>query len=103
VRLETLGHRGELGVDLGHRLFERPVVGFQRGLAGVGDGRGRADAGDDVFALRIHQELAVEMFLAGGGIAGEERPCRESPMLPKTMDWTLTAVPHDPEMPLRRR
>ena len=29
------------------------------------------DAGDDVLALRVHQELAVEDVLAGGGIARE--------------------------------
>ena len=32
---------------------------------------GRADAGDDVFALRVDQEIAVEGLLAGGGIARE--------------------------------
>ena len=32
---------------------------------------GRADAGDHVFALRVHEELAVELFHAGGGVAGE--------------------------------
>ena len=31
----------------------------------------RADAGDHVFALRVHQELAVELLRAGGGIAGK--------------------------------
>ena len=30
-----------------------------------------ADAGDDVFALRVHQVLAEEYLLAGGGIARE--------------------------------
>ena len=30
-----------------------------------------ADAGDDVFALGVHEELAVEEVLAGGGVAGE--------------------------------
>ena len=31
----------------------------------------RANAGDDVFALRVHQELAVELPLAGRRIARE--------------------------------
>ena len=49
----------ELVVDLGHGLLEFADV--QRG----------ADAGDDVFALRVHQVLAEEDLLAGGGIARE--------------------------------
>ena len=31
----------------------------------------RADAGDHVLALRVHQELAVELLRAGRGVAGE--------------------------------
>ena len=31
----------------------------------------RADAGDDVLALRVHEELAVELLLAGRWIARE--------------------------------
>jgi len=30
-----------------------------------------ADARDDVFALRVHQVLAIDRFFAGGGVAGE--------------------------------
>ena len=37
----------------------------------VGDRLRGADAGDDVFALRVEQEFAVEHFLAGAGIARE--------------------------------
>ena len=29
------------------------------------------DAGNDVLALRVGQELAHELLLAGGGVAGE--------------------------------
>ena len=46
----------------------------------------RADAGDDVLALGIDQELAVELVLAGGRVAGEgdagarsRRPCCRRP------------------------
>jgi hypothetical protein len=31
----------------------------------------RADAGDDILALRVDQEFAVKALLAGGGIARE--------------------------------
>jgi hypothetical protein len=34
-------------------------------------GCGRADAGDDVLALGVHQELAVEQFSPVAGVAGE--------------------------------
>ena len=46
-------------VDLGHGALE------------LADGQRSADAGDDVLALRVHQVLAEEDLLAGGGIAGE--------------------------------
>ena len=49
----------QLLVDLGHRLLK------------LADGERRADAGDHVFALRVHQVLAEEHVLAGGGIARE--------------------------------
>ena len=49
----------QLLVDLGHGPLE------------FADGQRRADAGDDVFALRVHQVLAEEDVLAGGGIARE--------------------------------
>ena len=47
----------ELLVDLGHGLFE------------LADRERRAHAGDHIFALRVHQVLAKEHVLAGGGIA----------------------------------
>ena len=37
----------------------------------LGDRHRGADAGDDVFALRVHEELAHELLLAGRGVAGE--------------------------------
>ena len=47
------------------------VVGLRLDLLELGDVHRGADAGDDIFALRVHQELAVKLFHAGGGIAGE--------------------------------
>ena len=58
-------------------LFELPgdgaelLVGLGHGLLKLADVQRSADAGDDVFALRVHQVLAEEDLLAGGGIAGE--------------------------------
>ena len=40
-------------------------------LVELGDGLGRAHAGDDVLALGVDQEFAVEHLFAGGRIAGE--------------------------------
>ena len=53
------GDGAQMVVDLGHGAFK------------FADGERRADAGDDVFALRVHQVLAEEDVLAGGGIARE--------------------------------
>ena len=49
----------QLLVDLGHGLLE------------LADGERSAHAGDHVFALRVHEVLAEEDVLAGGGIARE--------------------------------
>ena len=49
----------ELLVHLGHNVLE--LVNCLR----------RTNAGDDVFALRVHQELAVELALTGRGVAGK--------------------------------
>ncbi len=59
VLFQAPGDVAELLVDLGHGLFE------------LADGKRSADAGDHVLALRVHQVLAEEDLLAGGGIAGE--------------------------------
>ena len=50
--LELVVGGGQVVLELGHRL-------------------GRAHAGDDVLALGVHEELAVELLDAVGGIAGE--------------------------------
>ena len=49
----------QLVVNVGHDLFE-----FE-------NGNRRAHAGDNVFTLRVHQELAVKFFRADGRIARE--------------------------------
>ena len=58
-------------------LLEAILRGHQRGVGGGQHGRHvvdmerRADARHHIFALRIHQELAIEATLAGGWITGE--------------------------------
>ena len=59
VGLQGGADLGELIVDLGHDLSQ------------LVDGLGGADAGDDVFALGVHQELTEELLLAGSGVPGE--------------------------------
>ena len=59
VLFHLAGDGAQLLVDSGHGALE------------FADGQRRADAGDHVFALRVHQVLAEEHVLAGGGIAGE--------------------------------
>ena len=44
-------------------------------LRHFGDRQRRANAGHDVFALRVDQELAVELVLARGRIARERDAC----------------------------
>jgi hypothetical protein len=82
VLLELRADAHELVVDLRHRLLERR------------DLLGRPDAGDDVLALGVDEVLAVEEVLARGGSRVKATPVpQSSPRLPKTIDWTLTAVP----------
>ena len=51
--------------------FHQFGVGFGHLVLQLEDGLGRAHAGDDVFALSVEEELAVEFVGAVGGIAGE--------------------------------
>ena len=53
------GDLGEARIHLGHHLAQR------------GNRLRRADAGDHVLALRVHQKLAVETVFAGGRVARE--------------------------------
>ncbi len=61
----------ELGIGLRHRLFHRGLAPALALAHHFGDGLRRADAGDDVLALRVDEEFAVEHALAGGRIARE--------------------------------
>ena len=93
--LEELAHALQLGVGLRHRLLRarRPEpLAFKRPR--------RADAGDDVLALRVGQELAVEASSRPStGSRVKATPVAEvSPRLPKTIAWTLTAVPQSSGM-----
>ncbi len=62
---------GELGERLRHRALERRLVRARLLARDLGDLLRRADAGDDVLALGVDEEFAVEPLLAGRGIAGE--------------------------------
>ena len=59
VFLKFFSNFFELPVDLGHELLH------------LGQVHRRADAGDDVFALRVDEVVAVENSFAGAGIARE--------------------------------
>ena len=59
VLFQARGDLAQLVVDVGHDFLEFEDVDRS------------ANAGDHVFALRVHQELAVKLFRAGGGIARE--------------------------------
>ena len=59
VRFKAVVQLDQLVVDIGHFLRH------------LGDGLGRADAGDDVLALGIDEVFAVNHVLAGAGVAGE--------------------------------
>ena len=59
VLFQAGGDLVKLAVGRGHQRFQRR------------DGLRRAHARHHVFALRVHQVLAVEGFLAGGWVAGE--------------------------------
>ncbi len=71
VSLEHARDALELGEGVGNRLFHGHALGARRLARALGDRLRGADAGDDVLALRIDQELAVKCALAGRGIARE--------------------------------
>ena len=62
VLLETLEDRRQVGEQLGHQLFERRILVSRLAPRTLGQRLRRADAGDDVLALRVEQELAVEVL-----------------------------------------
>src|SRR6185437_6117196 len=59
VALQAVEDVEELAVDLGEGGFEG------------GEGLGVADAGDDVLALSVDQEVAVLALVPGGRVPGE--------------------------------
>ena len=71
VVLEHALDAAKLRERLRQRFLHRRLVGACRLARSFGDLLRRADAGDNVLALRIDQEFAVELLLAGRGIAGE--------------------------------
>ncbi len=66
----------ELGIGLGHGAFEGRPVGPRRDARLLGDVLGRADARHHVLALRVDEELAIQLLRAGGRIAREGDPGR---------------------------
>ena len=54
-----------------HRDLHELLVDFGHDLAQLVDRLRRADAGDDILALGVHQEFAVQLVLAGGRVAGK--------------------------------
>ena len=68
VFFQLLADGDEVGVGGREGLLHADLAGFG---AQAGQRLGGADAGDDVFALGVDQELAVENVLAGAGVAGE--------------------------------
>ena len=86
VALQPLDDVDELGEDDRHGLFHRGGGLAHLLAARLGQRLGRADAGDDVLALGVDQELAVQLRLAGRRVAGEGdaggarcRPCCRTP------------------------
>ena len=63
VGLEVVADLDEVGVSLGE-LFSH-----------LRDRHRSADAGNDVFALSVGQELAHQLLLAGGGVTGKGNAC----------------------------
>ena len=67
-----LGASGlEIGEGFRHQRLERRTAVAGRFPRRLGQGLRRAQAGDHVLALGIHQELAVKLIFPGGRIAGE--------------------------------
>ncbi len=96
-------HVAVVALERGHGL-EQLVVRVGHALAQVGERLRRAGAGDDVLALRVDEVLAVDALLAGRGVAREATPVAESsPLLPKTIWTTLTAVPRSSGIEYMRR
>ena len=87
--LELRGDLAQLLVDLRDLLLQ--VADRVRG----------PDAGDDVFALRVHRDTRRRTpSRPWTGLRVKPTPVAESsPMLPNTIAWTLTAVPMSSGIP----
>ncbi len=68
---ELTADAAELLEGFRHQLFHRRFFRAGGNPALLGDALRRADAGNDILALRIDEEFAVERLFAGRGIAGE--------------------------------
>jgi hypothetical protein len=89
---QARGDLAQLPLHIRHDVFELRNVNWS------------TNAGDYVFALCIHQELAVELSLSNRRIACEAHPVPlVSPRLPNTVACRLTAAPRSSEMLLMRR
>ena len=71
VPLERVVDALELGIGFRQRRFHRRLVGARLLARRLADLLRRADAGDHVLALRVDEEFAVQLLLAGRGIARE--------------------------------
>ena len=92
VPLEPVLRLEQLRVRLGQ--LRRHLVDVER----------RANARDDVLALRVDEELAVELPSPVDGSRVNATPVPESsPRLPNTIDTTFTAVPRSSGMLFTRR
>ena len=60
----------EFSADIGKLL-----VCLRHDLGQLVDGLRGTDAGNDVFALRVHQELAEQLLFAGRGVTGKRDAC----------------------------
>src|SRR5215475_14049857 len=65
----------ELAVGLRQGVFHRRLVRPRFLASGLADLLRRADAGDDILALRVDQKLAVKLLLSGRWIAREGNTC----------------------------
>ncbi|CEG08892.1 hypothetical protein BN961_02312 [Afipia felis] len=76
VLFELLIDARQLREGIRHFGFHRRLVRTRFLAGGFSDFLRRADAGDDVLALRVDEEFAVQLALAGRGIARERNAGR---------------------------
>ncbi|MCY1238222.1 hypothetical protein D9M72_509480 [compost metagenome] len=77
MALESISDFQKLGKCFRHYLLKRRLVGTSGNARLFCDVLRRANACNNVFALRIDQKLAIELLLAGGRITGKgDAGCR---------------------------